>query len=152
MGADLIGYLLKGDIVQDEQADHIQNQMLAQAQLVFTQAHQFDWNTIDLTNVEVFAPDDLPELAEFCQEYIFTAAECQEFFQQHTPEACVSDFLEAWRHHAGRDICIRQDPDDPNQQLWFAGDMSWGDTPDGFGFQSIRIGLALGIHTVLNIR
>jgi len=51
-----------------------------------------------------------------------------------------------------RDSASVPDPTDPSRVIVFAGERSWGDTPEGYGFrclaqaQVLGIGEALGIH------
>ncbi|MDP8218652.1 MAG: hypothetical protein P9M03_08000 [Candidatus Theseobacter exili] len=52
----------------------------------------------------------------------------------------------------GRDVCYRQDPDDPKQIIVFAGDMSWGDPPEGTGYQYLKELTASGVDLVWKIR
>lgn len=50
------------------------------------------------------------------------------------------------------DSNVRTDPDDPTQLLIFAGDMSWGDTPDGDGYNYLDALMMSGIADVLGVR
>lgn len=55
-----------------------------------------------------------------------------------TPEAFVDAFISFWNNESGRDVAARHLPKsvdpDVKWKVLFAGDMSWGDTPTGYGF------------------
>jgi hypothetical protein len=51
-----------------------------------------------------------------------------------------------------RDVASRQDPERDTDLLVFAGDMSYGDEPDGGGYQLLKTILGLGIADALGIR
>jgi len=51
-----------------------------------------------------------------------------------------------------RDVACRSDPDDPEQFLVFAGDMSYGDAPEGAGYKYLQELLTTGIGKALGIR
>ena len=67
------------------------------------------------------------------------------FFDQFTAlqgslgaSASLDGVIEWWESGCsiGRDVsCKTGYPKFPDQQIAFAGDMSWGDSPDGFGYQ-----------------
>jgi hypothetical protein len=51
-----------------------------------------------------------------------------------------------------RDTCSREDPDNPHKKLVYAGEMSWGDEPQGQGYQMLKRALAWGFAEALGIR
>jgi len=51
-----------------------------------------------------------------------------------------------------RDVASRRDPDNARQILVFAGDMSWGDTPAGSGYRYLEKLITTGIGRYLGIR
>jgi len=61
------------------------------------------------------------------------------------------NLVDAWAP-TYRDCCSRKDPDDPKQIIVFAGDMSWGDDPEGSGYQYLKELINSGIGEVLGIR
>lgn len=61
--------------------------------------------------------------------------------------AFVDDFIAVWNGD-GRDISIR---DDGTRRSFFAGDMSWGDTPDGDGYTTANTAAQTGILPLLGI-
>jgi hypothetical protein len=49
-------------------------------------------------------------------------------------------------------VCIRDHPADARQRLLFAGEMSWGDEPQGYGYQKLKQTFAWGFAEALGIR
>lgn len=68
------------------------------------------------------------------------------------PQQEIRSFVQWWHHIDSRDTCSRQDPDDPRQVLVYAGDMSWGDEPDGAGYRKLKQAMAWGYAEALGIR
>jgi hypothetical protein len=69
-------------------------------------------------------------------------------------EAVFTEFVAMWNDCDSRD-CNARDFTPPGgivYQILTAGDMSWGDEPDGAGYQAIKAALALGIPTRLGIQ
>jgi hypothetical protein len=63
----------------------------------------------------------------------------------------VEDFLDWWVTCNGRDTAGRTDPDDKKKQIVVCGDMSWGDSPDGFGYTTVNRAYWFGIPHRLGI-
>lgn len=68
------------------------------------------------------------------------------------PEAAIREFVEWWRVLDCRDTCSRPDPDDPRQKIVYAGEMSWGDEPDGYGYRMLKRAFTWGFAEALGIR
>ena len=68
------------------------------------------------------------------------------------PRAVIREFVAWWATTDGRDTCSRQDPDDARQKLVYAGEMSWGDDPDGHGYRMLQRAFAWGFAEALGIR
>jgi hypothetical protein len=67
------------------------------------------------------------------------------------PEEVVDNLYCAWG--AGfRDCNARTDPDDDKQAIVVAGDMSWGDEPDGGGYQAFKYASMVGLFEFFGIR
>ncbi len=85
-----------------------------------------DWEALGLKAQDLFPglfddDEDLGALREFKGK---SAAEI------------VDGFLDDWETVLGSaDVAARTDPDDDHQVLLFAGNMTCGDAPEGFGFQ-----------------
>jgi hypothetical protein len=63
-------------------------------------------------------------------------------------ESVVDEMLDAWGGDQPRDVASRTVG---RQQIWYAGDMSWGDTPDGEGYRIARLALVSGVAARLGI-
>jgi hypothetical protein len=50
-----------------------------------------------------------------------------------------------------RDSASIRDPNDPGRLMVFAGEHSWGDTPQGFGFRCLARAQVLGLDETLDI-
>lgn len=79
---------------------------------------------------EYFDPEDIPE----------------------NPEPQIREFVAWWSRPGTRDTARRQDPDDPGQVLLYAGDMSWGDEPEGGGYRMLKQAYTWGYVEALGIR
>lgn len=142
MGADLIGFFLKGPNMLDREkvqdaikraerakryADLALNDFVA-----FDSAEPLEWLT-DL-GVEAFRNEEV---------------------DIEDPEQFVYEFIEFWEATWGsgvRDIAWRIDPDDSKQILVFAGERSWGDEPDGYGYQMFKKAELCGVLEPFGIR
>jgi hypothetical protein len=68
------------------------------------------------------------------------------------PTPAIRDFVDWWRTLGGGDTCSRTDPDDPKQVLVYAGDMTYGDEPDGYGYRKFKQAFAWGYAGALGVR
>ena len=64
----------------------------------------------------------------------------------------IQEFADGWNKGCFRDMAARQDPDNPARQIVVAGDMSWGDEPDGLGYQLLKKAFGLGIAQLLGVQ
>lgn len=64
----------------------------------------------------------------------------------------VKDLVRFITGLGARDVAWRIDPDNPKRRICFAGEMSWGDSPSGFGYSSMQTIYALGLNVPLGIR
>jgi hypothetical protein len=91
-----------------------------------------------------------PEYRSFVQDVL---ADCgYEVESDHvftgTPQNLVKEvqeFAESWNNSSFRDLAFRIDPKKPGRKVVVAGDMSWGDEPDGLGYQMLKKAFGLGI-------
>jgi hypothetical protein len=118
MGADLIGYLVKGKVKLPPKSKAIA---------------WFNKNQVD---------GKLIVSNEFEEEEEITKEAFVKF---------IDDFYDFWKS-SSRDASSRIDPDDKTQQIVFAGDMSWGDEPDGYGYGLLKQLLECGVDEVLGIK
>ena len=68
------------------------------------------------------------------------------------PTQAIREFVDWWHDLDCGDSCSRIDPDDPQQKIVYAGDMTYGDEPDGYGYQMIKKGHSWGFTEALGIR
>ena len=71
-----------------------------------------------------------------------------------TPEVlteAVREFANAWNEGRFRDVAFRIDPDQPGRKVVVAGQLSWGDEPDGLGYQMLKKAFGLGIAQRLGV-
>jgi hypothetical protein len=64
----------------------------------------------------------------------------------------VQGFVDDWNKPSFRDMATRQDPDHPDRKVVIAGDMSWGDEPDGAGYQMLKRAFGLSIAQFLGVK
>jgi len=53
------------------------------------------------------------------------------------PMELVNELIDVWNNYS-RDSSGRDVPGRPKQKVWFTGDMSWGDEPDGYGYITMK--------------
>ena len=66
-------------------------------------------------------------------------------------QEALDDLLSLWQD-GYRDSSFREDPDDPTQLILVAGEMSWGDTPQGGGYIALAVAFVLCLTDSLGIR
>jgi hypothetical protein len=136
MGADLTGYLVKGPlkiaasrvVVAVRACRHRRRELLA------------------LTGPQAERHDRMDAALSATGEYVDPAEIAED------PEPEVRDFVAGRHDIGGRDTCCRRDPDDNRQQLVYAGEMSWGDEPQGQGYKKLKQAFAWGYAEALGIR
>lgn len=70
------------------------------------------------------------------------------------PERLVEELFAVWHGSSTirvRDGSSRPDPDDPKRQIVIAGELSWGDEPDGLGYQTLKAAFESGIADIFGI-
>ena len=76
-----------------------------------------------------------------------------EIASQLDPEQVLKEFLALWNEHGYRDsACRTVMVGDQRFQIVAAGDMSWGDEPDGLDYVTIKNARVLGIPCRLGIQ
>ena len=71
-----------------------------------------------------------------------------------TPEELakeVQEFVAGWNDGCFRDLAFRIDPEKPGRKVVVAGELSWGDEPDGRGYQMLKKAFGLGIAQLLGV-
>ena len=136
MGAEQIGYLVKGPLRISERRIPAAVQACRQRKAALLQAGGPDADEWDRSQAALavtdacFDPENIPE----------------------DPSPVIREFLDWWATLNARDTCSRWDPDDPRQQLVYAGEMTWGDEPTGHGYEMIQRALAWGFADALGVR
>jgi hypothetical protein len=64
----------------------------------------------------------------------------------------VKEFVEAWNDGLGRDGSSRIDPRDRRRKVVVAGELSWGDEPEGTGYQTLKKAFGLMIAQRLGVK
>ena len=136
MGAEQVGYLVKGPIripagkikAAVAACKRQRQALLKDAGEGATRGERSD-AALSATG-EFFDPEDIPK----------------------NPSSAIRAFVAWWHCTEGRDTCSRVDTDDPRQKLVYAGEMSWGDEPEGHGYQMLKRAFAWGFAEALGIR
>lgn len=136
MGAEQVGFIVVGPvkipagrIKAAAKACSVQRRKLLK--LVAPDAPRYERRDAVLSETgEDFNPADIPE----------------------NPEQDIRAFVDWWNSGGSRDTCSRQDPDNSRQKIVYAGEMSWGDEPQGYGYQMLKKAFAWGVAEALGIR
>jgi hypothetical protein len=64
----------------------------------------------------------------------------------------VQAFVDGWNGGRFRDLVTREDPRGPARKIVVAGELSWGDEPDGLGYQMLKKAFGLTIAQLLGVR
>jgi len=137
MGADLIGYIVKGPAKLPKNAVKLAIKSLkAQRKRLIAGVKE----------------------CEVCGQDMVEGETCScgwPVIEKDTTDEAISELAKELVNEwppTYRDCCSRQDPDDPKQVIVFAGDMSWGDEPENAGYQYLKKLINSGIGEVLKIR
>lgn len=137
MGADLIGFLVKGpknlDPKLKEAAIGLASNVIGECLLYV--------GTDRLNDIKFENDSPLKDLDTCDIERI----SCLD------PEELIDSLLDVWAGNA-RDTACRLDPDDPSQSILFTGEMTWGDEPSGYGYDTVRDAAHLGLFELFGIR
>ena len=105
------------------------------------------------------SPDELRSHPEYRGLVQSVLADCDhEVESDHvfagTPEELakvVQEFAAGWNDGHFRDLAFRIDPEKPGRKVVVAGELSWGDEPDGRGYQMLKKAFGLGIAQLLGV-
>jgi hypothetical protein len=64
----------------------------------------------------------------------------------------IQEFAAGWNDGCFRDLAVRDDPEKPGRKVVVAGELSWGDEPDGAGYQMLKKAFGLGIAELLGVK
>lgn len=157
MGADLFGILCKGPKYLNESLRDTAV-LIAEDRIGRIKDFIERWEDESLADELVGGPTpaDLPsedEVEEMCQ-----LVDCQEIedfvhgqFDDLNPEQVVREFFMAWIGNYS-DVTWREDPDNHDEKILFAGEMSWGGEPEGDGYKALRLAERFGLFDLFGIR
>lgn len=156
MGADQIGYLWTQPTTYDEQ--HLRSLVIGRLQEVHAELEQArkalnDAGDVDLESDPGFS-QRFPRL-EYLRHWdlLGSVADVLEVWSERLQaEGMVDQIVCLLTNHSGRDTISRPDPNNPSRCLCFAGEMTWGDEPDGLGYRCMRLIHALDLTGPLDIR
>ena len=148
MEAELIGYLLKGpyELPEEKKSEAI---LCAKATMhILRQAAQ------DYAAKKPFAAEakELLEEYQIDPDYELDGYDVNDESIERMAEATVEDLYNVWNKNNARDMHCLTDPDDATQLLFFCGDMSWGNSPQGYAYETIRKSDRMGLLKFFNIR
>ena len=136
MGADLIGYLVTGPKRLPRGKTY--RQALKHAEAIIEQVRAaeteegYDRKKLPATHRKMDS-EDLDNILDLDAEQV------------------LDDLYALWDGMC-RDASMRTNPDDPKRVLVFAGELSWGDEPDGTGYLALRDAERLGLLDFFGIR
>lgn len=151
MGADLVGYMVMGpvDILQENI-----DQALERLEALKTKATE---TLKALEKTGELDPEPQPWAAELygikIGEYFFD--DWLEFLEDAAdlnPEVLLNNIIDFW-NSGSRDAVSRiiEDKNGKDVRILFAGDMSWGDEPGGWGYECLRDVHKYGIESLLGL-
>ncbi len=145
MGADLIGYMVKGPLKLNP---FLKEDAIKAAQNIIDLAIHSNYWAEDITE-ESEQPEEMPDWMweELQNNGEITSLACC------NPTAAVEDFMEFWNDPEGRDVRDSVfDHYGVKFKVIFAGEMSWGDEPSGYGYQALKQAERLGLFKVFGIQ
>lgn len=133
MGADLIGYMVRGPV------------KLTAAQKAKALAKAKKVHAVAVKYIAALEQGDTGEdEREQCIEELKTLGVSWQFFEDDSdieraadldPKKVVNTFFAFWNDPNGRDTAYRTFDE---MRVVFAGDTSWGDEPGGYGYQTLK--------------
>jgi len=147
MGADQIGFLVKGPRRFTKTAlKKAAKTLLSQLEVMWT-THRLECPECGYS-IDTTDPDACENGCEHC------GSDGPRFLMELTDRHAFDAFMStmaAWPP-GGRDVAFRQDPDDRKSLLVFAGEMTWGDTPSGCGYDYLNKLMSTGLGALLGVR
>lgn len=147
MGADFISYLVFGPFRLSKSKTTMKRAKKKVTSFVALACQMYD---LEMKAVGILA--DAKEADEQLSELMVeNGIECTvdvawARFYQDNPMKLVDELFDVW-HNGSRDSAYRSVPGNRKQKIWSAnrkqkiwsaGGMSWGDDPDGFGYQTMK--------------
>lgn len=140
MGADLIVFIVKGPATISPEATA---EAIKAAEKVSSFVKQITEKAYDDDNDEDQVWEELMEawettpLAHLNVDYFDDFSDLERL--EVDAKEVVEEFVEHWNSgELFRDESTRPDPDDETQRIHVAGELSWGDEPEGNGYQALK--------------
>lgn len=157
MGAELIAFIVKGPSEIKSEGPQYEAAVASAKTVIAFFDEWKEWESknqeLDLgeyLEVTKRAPSDLGfSLDDFEEEQYLSD---YNHFVNEDPVLVVNAFILWWNEGRAADTTWREDPDDKSQRILATGAMTWGDEPDGEGYQAIKRSFQLGIASPLGIR
>ncbi len=148
MGANLIGCLLKGpyDLPEEKRAEAI---LCAKATMLLLRQAAQDYAAEKPLAAEA---EELLEEYQIDPDYELDGYDVDDESLARMAEVAVADLYNVWNNNNARDMHCRTDPDDATQLLFFCGELSHGDSPQGYAYETITDAAKLGLLKFFNIR
>jgi hypothetical protein len=161
MGIDLIGFIAKGPLDLSgkkeiaikflEQRNVFLKESIAKIQSVLNDDVNLD---DDVNYAKLFNNDKL--LNNFLEENRESYYDIPELIEDKliidNPKKLVEEFIDFWANGYARDATSRLDPDDPTKIIMFAGSESYGDEPNGYGYNMLKKAFQVGLRDIFNIK
>ena len=150
MGEDLIGYIVKGSTKITKAK---QNKAVKYLKQLFNayigQVKKDPDEAVDIDYLIKHMPKQAIDLLDIDEDQFISMLEDN---ATKDPDKLVKDMADFWHSPGYRDVCIVIDPDDMKQHIMFAGDMSWGDEPEGGGYRELNRIYWLGVAKILGLK
>ena len=155
MGADLICYVCVGPKYYDYEMKTKAYDVLAgyRQKAKILKSKVDEWDSLSHPDCEAWLGEQkemkwlLENWADCCgSDYIEDLVAVLE-----APDSILDRFFEVWEFGA-RDLVVRSYPDNDDEVIVAAGELSWGDTPDGIGYQALDDIHRYDLLDVLKIR
>lgn len=156
MGADLIGFLVKGP-EKIELTEDLRSAAMKQLGKITEYISRYE-QTQNNSSMSTAVNEALQSDLDHAYEQLGNMAEDQDMLYEELTslelgfdDEALGKFVEWWHSPLGRNIAYRSDPDDDTKRIFFAGDMSWGDEPDGIGYRYLKWAVYTGVGALLGI-
>ncbi len=144
MGQEMIGFLLVGPkSLKDKRAEaiaHIAEEVKVAKEIEATLMEGKVLSSDQINFLEVHAVD-----ADYIENI---QAAYTDVITDVSPEKWVDDFIDFWENTFARDTADRFYGD---KKIIFAGEATWGDEPDGYGYTLLKTLVMLNVTDIFGI-
>lgn len=153
MGADFIGYMVFGPVDISKESITKAKEHVKRVKAALNDYHKEEGQPEvnesrlqkKMDKLLKLAPDPAGYGADGYDEYIDALSAALS-----VDEDPVASFLHFWNTGA-RDTISRKDPKNRKRKVVCAGDQTWGDDPDGYGYTVLKSMSALGLFDILGL-